>query len=163
MCIATTKILSRGSYFWVRLRSYIYIYIYILMYICVRVCVCVCVYLCAWVCVYQPLCRSRIRHKVNFSNEVVQVWIKRFLSPRLVNIKASRLLYYLPIDGGRIVEYILFPKICKMLTTPNRIWTRVAVSISSDDNHYTIYIYVCVCVCVSAFEVANRLEPLCSC
>ena len=41
----------------------------------------------------------------------------------------------------------------------SRIWTRVAVSNSYDDNHYTmgtsnitlytyIYIYICVCVCV---------------
>ena len=39
-------------------------------------------------------------------------------------------------------------EICEMQSVSSRIWTRVAESISSDDNHYTIYIYVCVCVCV---------------
>ena len=39
-----------------------------------------------------------------------------------------------------------------MQSASSRIWIRVAVSISYDDNHYTtgtsISIYVCVCVCV---------------
>ena len=45
-----------------------------------------------------------------------------------------------------------------MQSALSRIWTRIAMSISYDDNHYTtrtskkrhiyIYIYVCVCVCV---------------
>ena len=48
-----------------------------------------------------------------------------------------------------------------MQSVSSRIWTRVAVSISYDDNHYImgtsivsiflsqpLYIYACVCVCV---------------
>ena len=48
--------------------------------------------------------------------------------------------YYLPITGGRIIEFILFPRVlelCEMQSVSSRIWTRVAVSISYDDNHYT--------------------------
>ena len=74
---------------------------------------------------------------------------------------------YLPIAGGWIVRFITFPRVivlCEMQSVSSRIWTRVAVSISFDDNHYTtgttriphthtyihihIYIYICVCVCV---------------
>ena len=48
------------------------------------------------------------------------------------------LSYYLPIAGGRIIGFIPFPKVlvlCEMLSASSRIWTRVAVSISYDDNH----------------------------
>ena len=48
--------------------------------------------------------------------------------------------YYLPIAGGRIIGFILFPRVlvlCEMQSVSSRIWTRVAVSISYDDNHYT--------------------------
>ena len=47
---------------------------------------------------------------------------------------------YLPIAGGRIFGFIPFPRvlvICKMQSVSSRIWTRVAVFISYDDNHYT--------------------------
>ena len=50
------------------------------------------------------------------------------------------LSYYLPITGGRIIEFIPFPRVlvlCEMQSVSSRIWTRVAVSISYDDNHYT--------------------------
>ena len=48
--------------------------------------------------------------------------------------------YYLPIAGGRIIGFIPFPMVlvlCEMQSVSSRIWTRVAVSISCDDNHYT--------------------------
>ena len=48
--------------------------------------------------------------------------------------------YYLPIAGGRIIGLIPFPRVlvlCEMQSVSSRIWTRVAVSISYDDNHYT--------------------------
>ena len=48
--------------------------------------------------------------------------------------------YYLPIAGGRIIGFIPFPRVlvlCEMQSFLPRIWTRVAVSISYDDNHYT--------------------------
>ena len=50
------------------------------------------------------------------------------------------LSYYLPIAGGRIIGFIPFPRVlvlCEMQLVSARIWTRVAVSISYDDNHYT--------------------------
>ena len=48
--------------------------------------------------------------------------------------------YYLPIAGGRIIRFIPFPRVlvlCEMQSVSSRIWTRVAVSISCEDNHYT--------------------------
>ena len=48
--------------------------------------------------------------------------------------------YYLPIAGGRIIGFIPFPRVLvlyEMQSVSSRIWTRVAVSISYDDNHYT--------------------------
>ena len=51
------------------------------------------------------------------------------------------LSYYLPIAGGRIIGFIPFPRVlvlCEMQSVSSRIWTRVAVFISYDDNHYTI-------------------------
>ena len=47
---------------------------------------------------------------------------------------------YLPIAGGRMIEFIPFPRIlvlCEMQSVSSRIWTRVTVTISYDDNHYT--------------------------
>ena len=48
------------------------------------------------------------------------------------------LSYYLPIAGGRIIGFILFPRVLglyEMQSVSSMIWTRVAVSISYDDNH----------------------------
>ena len=48
--------------------------------------------------------------------------------------------YYLPIAGGRIIGFIPFPRVlvlCEMQSVSSRIWTRGAVYISCDDNHYT--------------------------
>ena len=48
--------------------------------------------------------------------------------------------YYLPIAEGRIIGFISFPSVlelCEMQSVSSRIWTRVAVSISYDDNRYT--------------------------
>ena len=50
------------------------------------------------------------------------------------------LLYYLPIAGGRIIGFIPFPRVlvlCEIQFASSRIWTRFAVAISYDDNHYT--------------------------
>ena len=46
---------------------------------------------------------------------------------------------YLPIAGERIRGFIPFPKalLCEMQSASFRIWTRVTMSISYDDNHYT--------------------------
>ena len=58
----------------------------------------------------------------------------------LTKAEEPSLLYYLPIAGGRIIGFIPFPRVlvlCEMQSVSSRIWTRVAVSISYDDNNYT--------------------------
>ena len=58
----------------------------------------------------------------------------------LTKAEEPSLAYYLPIAGGGIIGFILFPRVlvlCEMQSVSFRIWTRVAVSISYDDNHYT--------------------------
>ena len=78
-----------------------------------------------------------------FLSGVLQVWIQSFLSPRLVASPRLKNLVcptILPVAGGRIIGFIPFPRIlvqCEMRSISSRIWTRVTVSISYDDNHYT--------------------------
>ena len=58
----------------------------------------------------------------------------------LTKAEEPSLSCYLPIAGGRIIGFIPFPRVfvlCEMQSVSSRIWTRVAVSISYDDNHYT--------------------------
>ena len=58
----------------------------------------------------------------------------------LTKAEEPSLSYYLPIAGGRIIGFIPFPRVlvlCEMQSASSRIWTRVAVSISYDDNHHT--------------------------
>ena len=58
----------------------------------------------------------------------------------LTKAEETSLPYYLPIVGGRIIGFIPFPRVlvlCDMQSVSSRIWTRVTVSISYDDNHYT--------------------------
>ena len=58
----------------------------------------------------------------------------------LTKAEEPSLPYYLPIAGGRIIGFIPFPRVlvlCEMQSVSSRIWTRVAVSISYDDNHFT--------------------------
>ena len=58
----------------------------------------------------------------------------------LTKAEEHSLSYYLPIAGGRIIGFIPFPMVLllpEMQSVSFRIWTRVAVSISYDDNHYT--------------------------
>ena len=58
----------------------------------------------------------------------------------LTKAEETSLPYYLPIAGGRIIGFIPFPRVlvrCEMQSVSSRIWTRVTVSISYDDNHYT--------------------------
>ena len=62
------------------------------------------------------------------------------LTSCLTKAEESNLPYYLPIAGERIIGFIPFPRVlvlCEMQSVSSRIWTRVAVSISYDDNHYT--------------------------
>ena len=63
-----------------------------------------------------------------------------FLTSCLTKAEEISLPYYLPIAGGRIIGFVPFPRVlvlCKMQSVSSRIWTRVTVSISYDDNHYT--------------------------
>ena len=58
----------------------------------------------------------------------------------LTKAEEPSLPYYLPIAGGRIIEFIPFPRVLvlwEMQSVSFRIWSRVAVFISYDDNHYT--------------------------
>ena len=66
--------------------------------------------------------------------------IESLPSPRLIASPRLKNPVYLPIDEGRIIRFIPFPRVlvlCEMRSASSRIWTRVAVSISYDDNHYT--------------------------
>ena len=59
----------------------------------------------------------------------------------LTKAEEPSLPYYLPIAGGRIIGFIPFPRVfvlCKMQSVSPRIWTRVTMSISYGDNHYTM-------------------------
>ena len=72
------------------------------------------------------------------STSVTGIEEKKLIKNKKVSIiKAEEpsLPYYLPIAGGRIIGFIPFP--CEMQSVSARIWTRIAVSISYDDNHYT--------------------------
>ena len=58
----------------------------------------------------------------------------------LTKAEESSLSYYLPMAERRIIGFIPFPRVlvlCEMQSVSYRIWTRVAVSTSYDDNHYT--------------------------
>ena len=62
------------------------------------------------------------------------------LTSCLTKAEKPSLPYYLPIAAGRIIGFIPFPRVlvlCEMLSISSRILSRVAVSISYDDNHYT--------------------------
>ena len=62
------------------------------------------------------------------------------LTSCLTKAEEPSLSNYLPIAGGRIIGFIPFPRAlvqCEMQSVSSRFWTRVAVSISYDDNHYT--------------------------
>ena len=71
--------------------------------------------------------------------------------------------YYLPIAGGRIIGIIPFPMVLvlyEMQSVSSRIWTRVAVSISYDDNHYTIGIIIITFMSPSLFSSLATFEYL---
>ena len=58
----------------------------------------------------------------------------------LTKAEDPSLPYYLSIAGGIIIGFIPFLMVlvlCEMQSVSSRIWTRVAVSISYNDNHYT--------------------------
>ena len=73
----------------------------------------------------------------------------------------------LPIAGGRIIGFIPFPRVlllCEMQSVSSRIWTRVTVSISSDDNHYTMgtFNYIFIILHIHQFSYTSNLVNLLS-
>ena len=86
----------------------------------------------------HPLRSGRIWHKVSLTG-LNSVFFFSYTSC-LSKAKEPSLPYYLPITGGRIFGSIPFPRVlvlCEMQSVLSRVWSRVAVSISYDDNHYT--------------------------
>ena len=86
----------------------------------------------------QPLRSGRIWHEVDFFVK----WSLTGLNSEFSFSKADELSlsYYLPIVGGGIIGFIPFPMVvvlCEMQSVSSRIWTRVTVSISYDEYHYT--------------------------
>ena len=68
-------------------------------------------------------------------------------------VKYPSLIYYLSRAGGRLTGFIPFPK---MQRASPSIWTRVAVSIYIDDNHYTTGTPKCMCACACARVLAKH-------
>ena len=85
----------------------------------------------------QHLRSGRIWHKVNFFKQSLTGLNSEFSFSKAED---PSLPYFLSISGGTIIGFILFPRVlvlCEMLSVLSRNWTRIAVSISCDDNHYT--------------------------
>ena len=75
----------------------------------------------------------------------------------LTKAEEPSLPYYLPIAGGRIIGFIPFPNVkCNQ----SRIWTRVAVSNSCDDNHYTTGFSPCCLPCISSYCYIWQMDLL---
>ena len=70
----------------------------------------------------------------------------------LTKAEEPSLSNYLPIAGGRIIGFIPFLRVlvlCEMQSVSSKIWTRVAVSISYDDNHYTTSTSIIIIIIIS--------------
>ena len=64
------------------------------------------------------------------------------------------------IAGGRIIGFIPFPRVlvlCEMQSVSSRIWTRITVFISHDDNNYTTgtSVYCTEINCTLTFDIKN--------
>ena len=84
----------------------------------------------------------------------------------LTKAEEHSLSYYLPIAGGRIIGFIPFPRVlelCEMQSVSSRIWTRIAVSISCDDNQYTTgtsIVFLHVFLSLSCFMCYNQTDDI---
>ena len=90
----------------------------------------------------NPFARARYDTRSIFKRSLKGLNSEFFFSEAscLTKAEETSLPYYLPIAGGRIIGFIPFPRVLALCETQSvlyRIWTRVAVSISYDDNHYT--------------------------
>ena len=109
-----------------------------------------------YVCIYSPTPprTSRKWHKVSFLSGGWQVWIQSFPS-RLVAIPSLE-IHSLPYNL-LLIKFIFFSRVlvlCKIQAALFKIWILFVMSVSNDNNSYTmnvcmyLYMYVCVWVCV---------------
>ena len=98
----------------------------------------------SWSYFTKPLRSGRIWTQGQFLKRSLRGFeFQSFPSPRtscLTKAEKPSLSFYLPIAGGRIIGFIPFPRVlvlCEMQSVSSRIWTRITVSISCDDNHDT--------------------------
>ena len=97
---------------------------------------------CIYIYIYIPI-PTWMWHKVIFKRSLIGLNSEFSFSYTGWHTKANEpsLPYYLLIAWGRMIEIIPFARIlvlCEMQSALFRIWTRVAVSIFYDNNHYTI-------------------------
>ena len=88
----------------------------------------------------NPSVRAGYDTRSTFKRSLTGLNSEFSLTSCLTKAEEPSLLYYLPIAGGRIIGFIPFPRVLvqwEMQSVSSRIWTRFAVSISYDDNHYT--------------------------
>ena len=90
----------------------------------------------------NPSARTGYETRSNFKRSLTGLNSEFSFSETIGLTKAEEpsLPFYLPIAGGRIIEFIPFPGVlvlCEMQLVTSKIWTRVAVSISYNDQHYT--------------------------
>ena len=90
----------------------------------------------------NPSARARYDTRSIFKQSLIGLNSEFSFSLTSCHTKAEEpsLSYNLPLTGGRIIGFIPFPRVlvlCEMQSVSSRIWTRVAVSISYDDNYYT--------------------------
>ena len=159
MSVFTYVFIYLSSYLSINVSLFISIYqsIYDCLFICIHLSICLSTCLsiplsmpvCSYLSIFtNPSTRAGYDTR-SFLNGVWQVWIQSFPSPRLVaspRLKNQVCPTILPIDGGRIIGFILFPRVlvlCEMQLAWSRFWTRVAVSISYDDN-LSIYLSISV-------------------
>ena len=116
--------------------------------------------------IYQPHRSGRILHKVNFKRSLTGLNSEFSFSKTncLSKVEEPSLPNYLPIAGTRILRFIPFLKVLmliEMQSVLSRIWTRVAVSISNNDNHYPTgtsmeYVYLSLQVSIVTYMFAKK-------
>ena len=88
----------------------------------------------------QPLRSGRIWHKVKSKRNLTGLNSEFSSSTSCLTKAEEQSAILFTIAGGRIIGFIPFSRVlvlCEIQSVPSRIWTRVAVSNSYDDNHYT--------------------------
>ena len=99
------------------------------------------------ICIYPTPPHEQEAMQGQFLSGFSQVWIQSFPFFKTnfhTKIKDPSFPYYLPIARGGTVGFILFPRIsilCEIQTALFSIWTLVLMSISYNDNHFTMSAY----------------------